>query len=332
MLELLKNNSITELENFQNAAYILNDSSLFFKTGYKILQSLEKNGLVRCARLKYNGKIKLVYFTSKYRSLPTIVPALNSGGFLSVIANLFANILDIKSNGFLFCRNIHASADKIFIDQNTLAVNMIYLPVNSVYKESAVSSFEWELRITIMGIIDAYPHINSSAVKRVREELANPATGLDRLYLMILAESKSDGRTGQTGMLQSADDTESLLTQPLSPSDYAPVNQIQTGVLNSSLFMIVTAVNTPIKTVFTVDRPEFIIGKNPDTVDGVVPNKAISRVHCKLVCRSGLCSVVDLGSANGTFVNGTRIPANQPVALNDGDILRLANSEFTISI
>lgn len=97
--------------------------------------------------------------------------------------------------------------------------------------------------------------------------------------------------------------------------------------------MCLCAVNAPIKTLFAIDKPEFVIGKNAGSVDGAVSfNKAISRVHCKIIYRDGIYSVVDLGSANGTYVNGARTTINCPVPLHDGDVLKLANSEFAVSI
>ena len=35
-------------------------------TGYKVLQGRERRGLVECAKLHYNGKMKLVYFSFQY--------------------------------------------------------------------------------------------------------------------------------------------------------------------------------------------------------------------------------------------------------------------------
>jgi len=39
-----------------------------------------------------------------------------------------------------------------------------------------------------------------------------------------------------------------------------------------------------------------------------------------------------LQSANGTYVNKIRLQPNKPCAINNGDIIRLANSDFQVVI
>jgi pSer/pThr/pTyr-binding forkhead associated (FHA) protein len=53
--------------------------------------------------------------------------------------------------------------------------------------------------------------------------------------------------------------------------------------------------------------------------DLLLTNPTVSRTHAKLIVEGDVCSVVDLGSANGTFINGQRIEPNVPVQLRPGD-------------
>lgn len=52
-----------------------------------------------------------------------------------------------------------------------------------------------------------------------------------------------------------------------------------------------------------------------------------SRRHAQVLVHEGSWSVVDLGSSNGTFVDGHRIPAKQPVPLGDGGSFRLGATD-----
>ena len=81
-----------------------------------------------------------------------------------------------------------------------------------------------------------------------------------------------------------------------------------------------------------VNKEEFTIGKSPDKVDGVIPgNSAISRVHCKIAHSwNGKYYIVDMNSSNGTYLNGLRVPSDQYLELNEGDIIRIANEEFIV--
>lgn len=54
-------------------------------------------------------------------------------------------------------------------------------------------------------------------------------------------------------------------------------------------------------------------------------DKGVSRRHAAVIRRDGVLCVVDMGSPNGTFLNGQRLIPNQPRILRDGDDLRLGH-------
>ena len=55
-LRVMKNLLMTEIKCAENFAYILNDSSLFLKTEYKILQGETTSFFLKCVKIMYNGK------------------------------------------------------------------------------------------------------------------------------------------------------------------------------------------------------------------------------------------------------------------------------------
>jgi hypothetical protein len=57
----------------------------------------------------------------------------------------------------------------------------------------------------------------------------------------------------------------------------------------------------------------------------------VSRFHAELRLSAGVLEVVDLGSTNGTFVNGERLVPQQPRALNPGDEVWFGAAKFTCS-
>ncbi|MDR1613087.1 MAG: FHA domain-containing protein, partial [Planctomycetota bacterium] len=57
--------------------------------------------------------------------------------------------------------------------------------------------------------------------------------------------------------------------------------------------------------VISNSRPVFI-GRVADS-EICLPSPAVSRQHAVLIERNGVCGIKDLGSVNGTYVNGTRI-------------------------
>ncbi len=73
---------------------------------------------------------------------------------------------------------------------------------------------------------------------------------------------------------------------------------------------------------------EVIIGRkaiNPAT-SLVIPSTTISRQHAQFVSENNAWWIVDLGSGNGTFVNGKRIASRQQ--LNEGDIIAFDEYKF----
>lgn len=68
------------------------------------------------------------------------------------------------------------------------------------------------------------------------------------------------------------------------------------------------------------------IGRNPGENIVLPPDTSgISRSHCLLARQGDQVTVTDLGSSYGTFLNGSRIAANQPVAVPNGAVLSLAS-------
>lgn len=70
-------------------------------------------------------------------------------------------------------------------------------------------------------------------------------------------------------------------------------------------------------------RAPTIVGR--EGADIVIAHGTLSRHHMQLTPKLGYCSIKDLGSRNGTAVNGVLIGAD-PVALNDGDLILLAGA------
>jgi ABC transport system ATP-binding/permease protein len=71
------------------------------------------------------------------------------------------------------------------------------------------------------------------------------------------------------------------------------------------------------------------VGRNEDNSLQLVEGQP-SRNHAQLIAEQGGVLVEDLGSTNGTFVNGRRIAARQRTNLSGGDIVRFDLEEFEL--
>ncbi len=71
------------------------------------------------------------------------------------------------------------------------------------------------------------------------------------------------------------------------------------------------------------------IGRHGDN-EIILPDVQVSRHHAEIVMQGGRWVIADLGSANGTFVNGERLAGSQ--VLNHGDLVRVGQTQFTVEI
>lgn len=75
-------------------------------------------------------------------------------------------------------------------------------------------------------------------------------------------------------------------------------------------------------------KPCFVIGRAGDGVDYEHKETGVSRLHAEFVRDNGVYGVKDLGSRNGTYVNNELLAPYRVYSLNDGDIVRIINTEF----
>lgn len=298
---LVANGSISKMTCGSNFAYILNDNTTFLTTEYKVLHNQIDSCFVKCMKMLYNGKIQLYYLTNGLKSFASMIPSLDAEGFMTIVANLFADVMDVKHNGFLTCQNIDCSFDHIFVDPTTHKVSLVYLPV-SPRMHDGNAEFENALRTELVKIISGLPGLASPRMMQLSNDLSN-------------------------GMLSMEE-----LSRRLKPGSMSAPERM-TEMPKKTGTMRIVAKNAPTRLEIVVTKDAFVIGKKAELCDGVVGyNKMISRCHCRISRNGGQYTVTDLHSANGTAVNGFRLQPDRPHPIGHGDTLRLANSEFVVTI
>ncbi len=78
-----------------------------------------------------------------------------------------------------------------------------------------------------------------------------------------------------------------------------------------------------------ITRNLTIVGRKKKLCDLVLESSSISKVHCAIAKTDGLLFIRDLGSTNGTKVNGQRVSRG---ALLPGDEIAFANMKFRIHL
>jgi hypothetical protein len=385
MNNLFMSNMIRENRDNMSLNYILEEDKLFFETGYKVLQSQLKNGFIKCVKVSHNGKIKLIYDITKYKTLQTILYSLTPESFLTIIAKLLSVIVEVKNNGFMKCENIAVSFDKVFIDSNNLSVFLVYLPINTDTNANSMLTFERELKNSIIEAINRNQNLNTEAIGKLYADLHAGNYSIE----MIMENIKSRGTTQENFYRQPQQHPhqQPQMQRPMMnnniPAAQVPQqasNNVEKNTKNKekgrSIFSVFTSpfgrktkqtaqqspqqavvifkptiqggateiledifrpsialcgLNTPVKVEIVINKPEFLLGKNVESVDGPLQfNKAISRVHCKIMFMGNQYYLADMGSVNGTFINGVRLTDGKQAPIKAGDRIKLANSEFII--
>lgn len=80
-----------------------------------------------------------------------------------------------------------------------------------------------------------------------------------------------------------------------------------------------------------LSRETIVIGRAPD-VDISIKDGAISRHHLRLSFLNCVLQIQDLGSINGTFLNGTKLTPMLLVPVSSKSIVNIGKTSFTIHV
>ena len=79
---------------------------------------------------------------------------------------------------------------------------------------------------------------------------------------------------------------------------------------------------------FALPSSVTVVGRRQEC-DLCIPLMVISRRHCELDMDRGLLTIRDLGSRNGTFVNGER---TEETILDPGDVIQIGPLKFIVQV
>jgi len=76
------------------------------------------------------------------------------------------------------------------------------------------------------------------------------------------------------------------------------------------------------------NREGVVIGRDLESCDAVLSHPTVSRRHARLVLLDNILHVEDLGSTNGTSVDGSQLSPNAPRSIQAGSQLRIGDLEL----
>ena len=283
----------------ENISYVLNENALFSSTEYKVLRSRNNDCFLFCCKMLLNGNIQLYYLTDNCIPLSKAVEVCDADTLLGVVEDLIAAVISVMNNGFLSYQNISISLNQIYVETNAQRVRLVYLPLN----------------------IKLFPDLTQ--FRRARYGV-----------LRQIAELRPELREVLSAYIKRCSlEPEQLPIRAFHPYRMAAEREKKAvGVRADKVFSLI-AVNAPYPLELRVSGEEYTIGRNESVVNGFVPfSRMVGRIHCKLCCVDGGYAVMDLGSANGTYLNNSKLQPNRLYPLQNGDIVRMANAAFKVCV
>jgi pSer/pThr/pTyr-binding forkhead associated (FHA) protein len=120
-------------------------------------------------------------------------------------------------------------------------------------------------------------------------------------------------RPAEKGGLQGRDDQEVEITLP--PSEHKALARLtlQRGRGPQEVLLVPGSIN---------------IGRLPDNQISLTGDRYASGHHAQIVVEENIFRLIDVGSTNGSFLNGLRLTTNESIAINDGDEIMIGSTVF----
>lgn len=312
-------------------SFVLETESIFNYAGYKVIRSTDELQFVKPGRLLHNGKVKLIYNISEYRSLASLLEDMDSEIYANIICNIYDAIKRLGSNGFIKIENTIINNEEIFIDIKDNSVHLICLPLNECVIHMNSEELHRNLKSNIMDTIKRYKHLESYVIKKLIENLSK-----DKLITIDFTEKSENECENKMAVVEEEVSEINDKPEKKKASFFGKIFNKNKKSLSNEEIKEVTNIklesldsDTPI--ILNINKDTYTIGKNESFVDGLILNdKTISRIHCRIVKEKGQYYITDLGSLNGTYVNNKKLIENNFVAINKGDVIKISRINFIV--
>ena len=271
---------------------ILVDDTLFLRSEYRIVRDHARDLFVPCEKAAVNGQLQLLYFWEKLTPLSELAGTLNEAECFRILTELGEHFVQMQENGFLTSGRILLDMERIFADPASMRIFLVYLPIRSLTDNPFQK--EKAIRTSLLRIASSMNGIGGEYLKELCGIFADPA--------LTLSEMRSR--------------MASVRRLPLELLEVSDGNRVSETA--GSRRIIVSGEYT-------------LIGKSSGANVRIRNDPAVSRRHCCLTWRNGSYEIEDLGSTNGTWLNGVLLRKGMRQAVKEGDRIGIADLTFEVS-
>jgi len=133
-------------------------------------------------------------------------------------------------------------------------------------------------------------------------------------------------RIARTAIRDVRGSSESMILSPGHGFDPQPAPVAPAKPATPGRLVVVESDILPIGAAVVLDQPEVLLGRDPHAAAVLDGDGFVSGRHAMVRLRGGSPTVTDLGSTNGTYVNGDRIAAE--TALHEGDEVAVGSTRM----
>lgn len=286
-------------------AYTFEKEDEMFMLGMKIVNKLG-NDLIPMVKVSYNGSDRLLYGLDDLKPVHEIVDKLNDSELAFAFSNFIKLIKSVEDNDYLKAYGVDINYNRLFYDIKNKKIKAVILPIN--YECNLHDGLSWS------------KSFRRSILILLNKIFINSKEKYSEAYYYIMDEEKSDSE-----IIKYASSLEFGVRMVDSSDVFYEKKHEENGLILEHRSAIDNIV-------FVVSKSGFVLGKGKDADGTFNVSSNVSRRHCEIAIQNGTYMVKDLGSTNGTTINGFTLNPNQYYYIKNGDKLKLADVEFVVTI
>ncbi len=289
-------------------SFLFQEMDPFFEIGCRILEQEHMDQMLPYKRIQQNGREKLIFQAEGDHIVRLMdeMPKFGEDRRVDLLYEMIYLNKKVEENGFLKKECIWYKYDNIYYDRDKDCIMTAVLPITGELRYADDTKwydrFEETVEHIVSGVLDEKA---AYAIKVVR---------MLRVGKMSLEEA-----LGETGRI----------CRKASGKTGVDAHSGQSAVLK----LLYSGKGGRYE--FLVSNDDFLIGRNEEQADGVIPlalSRAVSRKHCLITRMNQKYFVQDLESVNHTLVNGIMVPPYELMELENNDILSVGDIEFRVTI
>lgn len=289
-------------------SFLFQEMDPFFEIGCRILEQEHMDQMLPYKRIQQNGREKLIFQAEGDHIVRLMdeMPKFGEDRRVDLLYEMIYLNKKVEENGFLKKECIWYKYDNIYYDRDKDCIMTAVLPITGELRYADDTKwYDW-FEETVEHIVSGVPDEKAAYARKVVRML--------RAGKMSLEEA-----LGETGRI----------CRKASGNTGVDAHSGQSAVLK----LLYSGKGGRYE--FLVSDDDFLIGRNEEQADGVIPlalSRAVSRKHCLITRMNQKYFVQDLESVNHTLVNGIMVPPYELMELENNDILSVGDIEFRVTI